>query len=185
MPEYKSEGQRLLCGLPGTPLEIAAAIGFRNEGPVHAWLDGTRSPAANARTALSKVFAIPNASWTARPGATLPTERKPPPAPPARPTPLPDSLDHCQELLTEIREARKTPNLKSNDRAKLAMTEVRIMTMRNDLERRQTQRIELSEARYVREHPAWRALKSKLVDVLKKHPQAAKDVMAAIQEGDL
>jgi len=62
-------------------------------------------------------------------------------------------------------------------RMKLRSEEARALTALARLETAS----EMSEDRYVRNHPAWLALRARILDALVAHPGAAEDVLKAIE----
>jgi hypothetical protein len=93
------------------------------------------------------------------------------------PQPALGTLAECMELLAVIRRDRSAPNLLPGERSKLIDAEARILKLRSDLE----QRAELSEDRYVRDHPAWLRARNEIARVLVPHPAAARAVVEALE----
>lgn len=60
------------------------------------------------------------------------------------------TLEECKALLSDLRAYRSQPGLLPRDQLRYADCEARILALRARLERD----VELSEERYVREHPA-------------------------------
>lgn len=173
----RSEGQRLLLEVPGTVTEIAAQLGMMDTGLVHMWCEGTTVPGPHKRTRLNVVYGIPPRSWR-----ELPRHGPPPAQPTPAPAPAPnDTLAHCVELLTMLRNERTAPGTLARDRMKLAAAESKVLMMRHQLE----QRAELLEDRYVREHPAFKRHVALIVAALRDHPVAAKAVLHALQTGGM
>jgi hypothetical protein len=170
--------------------------------PSHSWscrpgtdvaLGGVRELPSAPRAAAAVVGPPPPASEPPPP----PPASEPPPPPPAAPPPPPapnivtaemrarqlaelrsgNALDECLELLATIRAERQVDGLLPGERVKLADAETKVMGLRAKLE----QSGETSEARYVAQHPAWRRLKRAILEALKPHPVAARDVLAAIE----
>ena len=116
------------------------------------------------------------------PAAYAPTPLpSPPPAPPPPPTargPRPTTLDACLAVLDDIRNARAVPGLLASERIKLADSETRLLSLRARLERD----AERTEDRVVREHPEWLRLKRVIINTLRAHPAALKDLAAALDD---
>jgi hypothetical protein len=186
----QNEGQRLLLEVPGTLTEIAASLGMRNAEVVLQWRRGIRIPGPNTATKVNTVYGIPPRAWREAP--TITAMDASPDAIPAGPLPagmvmrgasagVPEPLAHCIELLGAVRAERGRPDLRPRDRVQLANVESRILALRAKLE----SDTELSEARFVRDHPAWKRARALLLDALKEHPLAAKSVLHALERAGI
>jgi hypothetical protein len=187
----QNEGQRLLLEVPGTLTEQAAALGMRNADVILQWRKGIKTPGPNTATKINTVFGIPPRAWREAPQITA-MDASPGPTPAAAALPagmvtrgasvgVPEPLAHCIELLGAIRAERGRPDLRPRDRVQLANVESRILALRAKLESDS----ELSEARFVREHPAWKRARALLLDALKEHPLAAKSVLHALERAGI
>jgi len=98
---------------------------------------------------------------------------------PAYPDPPenPSTLEHAQWSLACLRHDMKHRELTFSARMKLRAEESRALTALARIETAQ----ELSEDRYVKNHPAWIALRGRIIAALAKHPDAAADVLKAIE----
>lgn len=166
----RSEAQRQLIDLPQTDREIAAGVGVSNIGRVQSWREGGRTPGPVVRTKLNQLYGIRPRTWYERPhapGANTAPE----------PGSVPDTLAHCLELLAAVRQERRNEETLPAQRVKLAAAEARILEMRHKLE----MQAQLSEDRYVREHPAFKRHIALIVDALREHPLAARAVMHALE----
>lgn len=189
--EIRWEGQRQLLLVPG-PLRLLASQVSPQCSPmtIQAWRWGTRRPHPQQRAQLYAAFGIPPAAWDLRAGETV--EAPAPPAhsalapaptapPPARDEPPPaastTSLQDVLRLLDNIRRDREQPGILPSEKTRLASAEGQVLRLRAQLE----SAAELSEDRYVREHPAWLRLKSVIASVLKDHPEAARAVATALE----
>jgi hypothetical protein len=192
----KTEGQRLLLAVPGTIQSQATAYGTKNLVSIYEWRDGRKLPSAAARARMQSAFGIPPEAWDWPPAtlasvvanAALVSRGNGTPAPgakPARPTlpadpppaaapdgPRPSSLEHTYALLDSIRRQREAPGLTAGERNKITQNETHVLALRARLE----SAAELSEDRYVREHPAWIKLRTALIATLLPHPKAAQAV---------
>jgi hypothetical protein len=186
----QNEGQRLLLEVPGTLTEIAASLGMRNADVILQWRKGIKIPGPNTATKINGVYGIPPRAWREPPMITAMDAS--PDATPAAGLPagmvtrgasagVPEPLAHCIELLGAIRAERGRPDLRPRDRVQLANVESRILALRAKLESDS----ELSEARFVREHPAWKRARALLLDALKEHPLAAKSVLHALERAGI
>lgn len=161
----------MLLHVSGSLVNIGKAIGVKSPQTVLRWRNGERIPNAAIRAQMQIAFGIPIEAWT-----KLPATREAEPVPDV--TELPHtSLQECLELLTVIRKDRSQPNLLPGERSKLVDAEARILKLRADLEMRQ----ELSEDRYVREHPAWLRARNEISRVLMQFPEAARAVADALE----
>jgi hypothetical protein len=175
----RSEGQRMFLAVTGTLQAIANEVGCKSPQTVANWREGTKDPSPQMRRALWETFGIPEHAWSRRPGASLETE-----APPSAlevsqseaPRGHPSTLEDCLALLSVIREDRMQRGLLPGERVKLADAEARILALRSRLE----QAAELSEARYVLEHPAWLRVRRAILKALEAHPLVAKAVADAL-----
>jgi transcriptional regulator with XRE-family HTH domain len=166
----RTEGQRLLLGVSGSHTDIATQIGGTKQS-VSEWRRGEKTPGSRARELLHRTFGIDPAAWTQRPGAVAPPE-------PAKELPkLDGELEHLEELLRDLRALRSDRSLTPSERARVAAEENK--TLARIAEHRERQK--LTEARYVHEHPGWHRLRAVLFEALKKHPEAYRDVLAALQ----
>jgi len=172
-PMLRSEGQRMLLHVSGSLAAIAEAIGTKSPASVLKWRNGDQTPGAPARAQMQAALGIPMDAWNKLPAthdeqvALAMIEEQPPLA----------TMAECLELLSVIRRDRSAPNLLPGERSKLIDAEARILKLRADLE----QRAELSEDRYVREHPAWLRARNEIARVLVQHPAAAVAVADALE----
>jgi hypothetical protein len=130
------------------------------------------NPAARAR--IEAVFGIPAKAWSQRPAGNEEPQQ-------SEPEPLPEpgsTLEDCLALLAVIRRDRSARGLLPGERVKLAAAETQILALRARLE----QAAELSEDRYVREHPAWQRLQRIILHALEPHPAASRAVLQAIED---
>lgn len=174
VPVLRSEGQRMLLHVSGSLAAIAKAIGVKSPQTVLHWRNGRSIPSPELRAQMQVVLGIPIQAWTKRPGGQ---EAEADAASDVEESPPGTSLEECLELLNTIRKDRHQPNLLPGERSKLIDAEARILKLRSDLE----QRAELSEDRYVREHPAWLRIRNELSRVLVQYPEAARAVADALE----
>lgn len=170
-PVLRSEGQRMLLHVSGSLLAIGQAVGVKSPQTVLKWRNGVSVPGPEVRAQMQVALGIPIQAWLRRPTEQQADE------PQTEEQPVQSSLDECLDLLTVIRKDRNTPNLLPGERSKLVDAEARILKLRSDLELR----AELSEDRYVREHPAWLRIRNELARVLAPFPDAARAVADALE----
>lgn len=170
-PMLRSEGQRMLLHVSGSLLAIGKAVGVKSPQTVLKWRNGASVPGPEVRAQMQVALGIPIQAWLRRPAEVQADE-------PQVDEVLPQSsLDECMELLVVIRRDRNQPNLLPGERSKLVDAEARILKLRSDLELR----AELSEDRYVREHPAWLRIRNELARALVPFPDAARAVADALE----
>jgi transcriptional regulator with XRE-family HTH domain len=162
----------MLLHVSGSLMAIAKAIGVKSPQTVLKWRNGVATPHPEVRAQMQIVLGIPIQAWTHRPaeqqqGDEEQRDEQPPQS----------SLDECLDLLHVIRRDRSQPNLLPGERSKLVDAEARILKLRSDLELR----AELSEDRYVREHPAWLRIRNELARALVPFPDAARAVADALE----
>lgn len=170
-PVLRTEGQRMLLHVSGSLAAIAKAIGVKSSQTVLHWRNGRSIPGPAVRAQMQLALGIPIQAWTCRPADQEPHE-----APSIEELPK-TSLHECLELLSVIRRDRNQPNLLPGERSKLVDAEARILKLRSDLE----MRAELSEDRYVREHPAWLRVRNEIARTLAPFPEAARAVAEALE----
>lgn len=172
-PVLRSEGQRMLLHVSGSLLAIAKAIGVKSPQTVLYWRNGRSIPSPEVRAQMQVALGIPIQAWTSRPAGD---RAESPELSPSDDLPQ-TSLEECLELLQVIRRDRHQPNLLPGERTKLVDAEARILKLRADLE----MRAELSEDRYVREHPGWLRVRNEISRVLLAYPEAARAVAEALE----
>lgn len=173
----RTEGQRLLLEVPGTLAAIGKKIGgVKTPQSVLNWRTGVSIPGPEARARIQAAFSIPVIAWARLPTNQL-AEDSDDDADGGEETELPSSLGGVESLLRSIQRDRNQKGLLPGDRTKLVAAEARILKLRADLE----MRAELSEDRYVREHPAWLRVRNELARVLGAFPEAARAVADALE----
>jgi transcriptional regulator with XRE-family HTH domain len=176
-PVIRSEGQRLFLLAERSPIAAARALGQRSHGSVTDWRSGRSVPSAEGRERIAAVYGIPPVTWSLRPGTKVNAE-------PTVETvaavagPAPSSLDDCMALLAVLRKDRAQQGLSPADRVRLSDAEARILALRARLEAAR----ELSEGRYVFEHPAWLRIKRMMVRALEPYPKALTAVLQGLSE---
>lgn len=163
----------MLLHVSGSLAAIGKTVGASAQS-ILCWRNGTRNPHPSARAQMQVALGIPVEAWTKHPITR--EEQAAAAAGSEDQAPL-GTMDECLELLAVIRKDRSTPNLLPGERSKLIDAEARILKLRADLE----QRAELSEDRYVREHPAWLRVRNEISRVLAQHPAAARAVAEALE----
>jgi hypothetical protein len=158
----------MLLHVSGSLAAIAAAVGAKSPASVLKWRNGEAIPAPAARAQMQVGLGIPIDAWNKLP-ATHEEQVALAMLEPQAPI---GTMQECLELLSVIRRDRSAPNLLPGERSKLIDAEARILKLRADLE----QRAELSEDRYVREHPAWLRVRNEIALALVQHPAAARAV---------
>lgn len=170
----RSEGQRLLLELTDSLSTIGRAVGATKQA-VGLWRAGTNVPDDARRRALEQHYGIPFAAWAGRLEVARPRE----------PDPIaavdddeaePSVMDDCVRLLRSLRKQLGREDLTPRERVQLTEAFSRAVSQKARLERER----ELLEDRVIREHPKWRRLKAAMLEVLSKHPAAARDFEAVM-----
>ena len=171
-PLLRTEGQRMLLHVSGSLLAIAKAVDVKSPQTILRWRNGVVLPRTEERARMQVALGIPIEAWARRPAGEkhehaeesageLPTS----------------SMAHTEELLHVIRMERNTPHLLPSEKTKLIAAEAGLLKLRADFEAR----AELSEDRYVREHPGWMRIRNELARVLAAFPEAARAVAEALE----
>jgi hypothetical protein len=166
----------MLLHVSGSLAAIGKTVGTAPNS-VLCWRNGTRSPHPNARARMQVSLGIPIDAWNKLPATHAEQADAAAAAAEAEEQAPLATMAECLELLSVIRRDRSTPNLLPGERSKLIDAEARILKLRADLE----QRAELSEDRYVREHPSWLRTRNEISRVLVQHPAAARAVAEALE----
>lgn len=161
----------MLLHVSGSLLNIGKKISVKSPQTILRWRNGVVLPHMEARARMQVEFGIPIQAWSKRPSSDEP------PTTEADEHELPQTADHMDELLRQIRRDRTQPNLLPSERTKLITAEAGILRLRADFEAR----AELSEDRYVREHPGWLRIRNELARVLAQFPEAARAVADALE----
>jgi hypothetical protein len=164
-----TEGQRLLCALPGSLADLASTLKCARQA-VHAWKVGGARPGPASRAKIAAHYGIPASSWEEPPqvAGPAPVELE---VDSSRPL---DELGEIDRLIAEQRQIRATGKLLPRDREANIRTEADLRKQRRDVEAKEEtarQRAALLEHRIVRA----------VLDALKRHPQAEVDVLAALR----
>ena len=177
-PQLRSEGQRMFLHVTGSIHAITRELHMRSPQSVLDWRHGRKTPGAEARAKIENAFGIPQRAWLIRPGGSLDPTAAPAPSPPSTLAPVatPTTLEDCLALLAAIRADRNQRGLMSPERIRLSEAEAKVLTLRMRLEAA----VELSEDRYVRDHPGWARLERCLLAALEPYPEASRAVAAAI-----
>ncbi len=176
-PQLRSEGQRMFLHVTGSIHAITRELHMRSPQSVLDWRHGRKTPGAEARAKIENAFGIPQRAWLIRPGGSLdPAAAAPSPPSTLAPVATPTTLEDCLALLAAIRADRNQRGLMSPERIRLSEAEAKVLTLRMRLEAA----VELSEDRYVRDHPGWARLERCLLAALEPYPDASRAVAAAI-----
>lgn len=172
--QIRTEGQRMLLMVTGSLQAIAREISPKcSPQSVNEWRHGICKPSAAFRPLIDAAFGIPVIAWSQRPS----DEAAPPPSEDDEDEAGATSLEDVQRLIKQVRRDRKLPNMLPSERVKLVTAEAGLLKLKADLEAR----AELSEDRYVREHPAWIRARNVLSATLKQYPEAARAVADALE----
>lgn len=165
----RTEGQRALQLVPGSLSVIAGTIGV-DKGTVSRWRAGEKLPTPAARSKLHAAYAIEPSAWDRAPLGASKTA-------PAREAATSDvgtrsTLDETLDAIDQVKTLLSDATIAASERKGLLDNLSKLLALRSRLE----EKAELLEARIVREHPRWIAIRRGLADVLRPHPQAAEAV---------
>ncbi len=174
----RTEGQRRLLEVPDSLSTIAERCGV-GKTVVSYWRSGVKTPGPGPRGALRDAYGIDPGDWDLRPstGSTRPQSpthrvQAPRPAPSGKPT----TLEEVEEQLTHL-YALQGQDVEPSVAVRLADSVGKLLAIKARLEREN----ELLEDKVVRSHPFWRRLKAAVLEALKRHPDAARDVAEALE----
>lgn len=162
-----SDGQRQLAQVAGSDGEIARAVGTSRQA-VHQWRRGEKKPGAPSRLKLQALLGIDPAAWD-RDGSESA-------APTAEIRVGGTSLEQIDAEIASLRLQASAPGLIASARVRISEAITRAVAQRSRVEREQA----MLEERIVREHPAYRRMKQRLLEALKPFPDAAKAAAKAL-----
>lgn len=188
---------------------VAQAVGCRSRENCRCWLHGTKRPSFTSRQRLEAVFGIPQIAWDQSPHDRLDSPHQlhvqqcasmgraitdsfqdrqskstyrmqtdsfqVEHSPSVRGTGT--TLEACIALLADLRAYRTQVGLRPQDQLRYVACEMRVLALRARLERD----FEMSEDRYVRQHPAWLRLQETILAVLRPHPEIMQAMLAALE----
>ena len=172
----RTEGQRALQLVPGSLSTIAGTIGV-DKGTVSRWRNGEKLPTSAARSKLHAAYAIEPSAWDRAPlGAVAPKV-------PARSEAAADvaarsTLDETLDAIDQVKTLLGDGSIAASERKGLLDNLSKLLALRSRLE----EKAELLEARIVREHPRWVAIRRGLPDVLRHYPQFAEAVVTCLAD---
>lgn len=190
-------GAVALAALKLSHTVVASACGVARSTSAH-WRDGSAKPRREARGVLRDAYGIDVNAWdreadappkkaagkgkatgkgkgrsAAQPRAVEVRKLPPYPKSPANPTTL-DSARHRLACLAHDMAHRDLP---FGDVMKVRAEESRALALVAKLE----EKAELSEDRYVTNHPAWRRLREKMIAALAPYPDACAALIEAME----
>lgn len=198
----RTHGQTLLLE-SGASLQKIADSCQVSKPTATAWRRGRTIPQGPKRVLLAESFGIPANAWEKAGGVAqkpipklgrpprrkqetqLAKERKKPgPKPPKMRPPYPKAPDIGRGMVTQVEHSLRCirydlehEDLGATQKSKLRSDEARNMNLLAKLRRER----ELTEDRYVREHPAFVRLVERIVGALEKHPDALRDVLQELK----
>lgn len=187
---YRSEGQRLLCALPGTRDQIAKSLGV--SGSMVGFLKaGTKRPGDKVQS-RAEALGIPRSAWgvvatvdagdaVARPVAPAATAPALPPASAA------DELGTTlEEVESWLRVASRVRDRYLDDTSRDRPTDAEAFKAAELANRLLASRAKLkgdarSDEEKLAQSPRWGAIRSVLAKVLARHPDAGREVADALE----
>jgi transcriptional regulator with XRE-family HTH domain len=166
----------MLLHVSGSLLAIAKAIGVKSPQTVLHWRNGRSIPSPEVRAQMQVTLGIPIQAWSTRPAGDRENEQQRCPSTSSH-RPASQSASSC---CRSSGATGTSPTSCPGERTKLVDAEARILKLRADLE----MRAELSEDRYVREHPGWLRVRNEIARVLMAYPEAARAVADALERLD-
>lgn len=178
---YRSEGQRLLCNVPGSLSAVANIVGTVKQS-VGYWRTGEVTPNTKQRTKLEQHYGIAPLAWDQLPATSRP---------PIEPDDEDDDQGEDDAVDDELEEEGDWDPIADQN---ALIRSIRKQLGRKDMlprERMQQQDMlskavvrkskllrerELLEDRVIREHPKWLKLQNALLGALLKHPEARRDL---------
>lgn len=183
MPQL-NEGARALAATNETLAVIARACKV-SRSAVSRWKRGLSVPVDDARKRLHKAFDIAPDAWGEARSHGTPSHKKSAkkrgspsaadyPEPPADDVSI---VDHVRYSLKCLRHELRFGELTPSSQAKLRSDEARTLGLIAKLQREE----ELSQDRYVKNHPAFREHCDRILAVLKPYPKASRAVVEAMR----
>lgn len=170
-PAPKTEGQRALLALPDSHSAIGERLGTSKQS-VHQWRTGERIPGATMRQRVAEVLAIPIEAWDRLPGTT--DDADPPPFVP----PIGGGeVAELEALIRQVAEERRKGSLT----AAHLRDNIKLESQLREQRQRALERAEMQETRIVTGHPFWKRLRGALLEALRQHPDATRDVIAVLE----
>jgi hypothetical protein len=183
----RTEGQRRLLAVDLAVRKLAEQLRV-SPGLLSEWRAGAKLPGPKWRGRLEAELAIPATSWTRRPEGARPPKTKPA-APPA---PAPTAAELDEDLVAEpitVEAARahaKTLFDALNDpgddlepalRSRLSDSYTKALALVGKLELD----AQALDHRIATENPRWHAIRKTIAKALEPHPDALRDVIAALE----
>jgi hypothetical protein len=166
-----SEAQRMFAALPGSLATIGKPIGASKQS-VDQWRRGACVPEDRFRRAIASHYGIPFNAWGLDDGDDDESEIDDDEIE----AEVADPLDEYRRLIKLVRKQLARGALTARERAQLTDSYTRTLAAMTRLERER----EMLEARTIREHAKWKALKNAIITALLRHPEAARDVEGVI-----
>lgn len=204
-----SLGQKMLLERPERVGDIAASAGV-SSGLVSRWRRGDRVPSLDVRRALEASFGIPAESWDLAPCASLPDAapesagRAPSSKQKAQAASAPEGAEvetaaaprsaltgYVSKVDAQIRmleELQGSGDLSTGELVRVADSITKLLTLKGNEEKRiAAMRSELEkeyEHLAVQEAPFIRRYTDRILEALRPHPEALRDVIESIGGGD-
>lgn len=187
--KHSSRGQQMLRDTELSLATISKTMGL-SRASVGFWKTGDTIPQPQHRETMLRLYNIPITAWDEPPDnvsavGVAPLEIESPDAisPESMPVDYPRAPDESATVLEIARHSldcirydlSRRP-MTAAARSKARADELRTIALVSKLEEKD----EMSEGRYVRDHPSWKALRDAILTALKPFPEASEAVIAAI-----
>jgi transcriptional regulator with XRE-family HTH domain len=173
-----SEGGRLLLAAGPSLREVAKRIRVAHQ-TVSTWPTTEARPGLDSRRKLASIYGIPVSAWDVPPGGTPPTPRK---SADDSEAPIGTSLDEAIAMLARCKAQRVEAEGGDDPSLVLKWAELE----RRALDTVAKLRGDLSPADETRltQTPRWAAVRACIIEALRPHPAARKDVITALRQYD-
>lgn len=178
-----TEGQRRLLELDEPRAEIAARVGV-SAPLVSQWRTGLKLPGAEPKRALEEAFGIPAWAWGRPPGAGAPEPPESPSRAGARARGAAGFVSEVDEQIDILRSIQSDAGLTTSERVRVSDSITKLLAVKgSEVKRIEALRADVEreyEDLAVREAPFVRRLLDHIVEALRDHPDALRDVSEAV-----
>ncbi len=161
----RSKGAVLFAAVGATQAEAKRKLGVRSEGLIAMWKNGQRVPKLANRKQLLAKYKIPIEAWD---------------EPPDSPSEWGNAAAMGQVEMLEAFASKVRGEIASGESTMLEKIKMARELARLEEELRRLKGADVVEIDVIR-HPKWLALKTTILSVLERHPDALRDVVAALE----